>query len=68
MTNRLSDQEILDFKKDGVILIKGIFAPWIEKLKIGFEKVLKDLDFMQEKMFKYEIKEDFLKTIAIGKE
>ncbi len=41
MTIRLSDQQILNYKKDGVILIKEAFIPWIEKLKIGFEKVLK---------------------------
>ena len=40
MTIRLSDHQISNYKKDGVILIKKLFIPWIEKLKIGFEKVL----------------------------
>ncbi len=42
MKHMLSDQQISDYKKDGVILIKEVFLPWIEKLKTGFEKVLKN--------------------------
>ncbi len=41
MKIKLSDQQILNYKKDGVILIRNIFSPWIEKLRVGFEKVLK---------------------------
>ncbi len=41
MKIKLSDQQILNYKTDGVILIKKIFVPWIKKLRIGFEKVLK---------------------------
>ena len=40
MTAKLTDKQILDYKKDGVILIKKIFLPWIEKLSKGFQKVL----------------------------
>ena len=40
MTLKLTDKQILDYKKDGVILIKKAFLPWIEKLSKGFKKVL----------------------------
>ncbi len=40
MTVKLSDKQILNYKNDGVILIKEVFLPWIEKLKTGFHKVL----------------------------
>ena len=40
MTLKLTDKQILDYKKDGVILIKKVFLPWIEKLSEGFQKVL----------------------------
>ena len=42
MTYQLSQEQIKHYKEDGVILIKEVFLPWIEKLKIGFEKVLKN--------------------------
>jgi len=40
VTLKLTDKQILDYKKDGVILIKKAFLPWIEKLSKGFKKVL----------------------------
>ena len=40
MTVKLSDKQISNYKNDGVILIKEVFLPWIEKLKTGFHKVL----------------------------
>ena len=40
MKVKLSDKQILNYKNDGVILIKEVFLPWIEKLKTGFHKVL----------------------------
>ena len=33
MTAKLTDKQILDYKKDGVILIKKAFLPLIEKLR-----------------------------------
>ncbi len=42
MRYQLSQEQIKHYKEDGVILIKEVFLPWIEKLKIGFEKVLKN--------------------------
>ena len=36
----LSDKQIKDYQKDGVIIIKDIFKDWIEPLRKGFEKVL----------------------------
>ena len=36
----LSDQQIKDYQKFGVIIIKDIFKEWIEPLRIGFQKVL----------------------------
>ena len=41
MKIKLSDQQILNYKEDGVILIRNIFTPWIKKLRAGFDKVLK---------------------------
>ena len=40
MIVKLSENQISNFKNDGVILIKEVFLPWIEKLKKGFQKVL----------------------------
>ena len=40
MKIKLSDKQISNYKNDGVILIKEVFLPWIEKLKNGFQKVL----------------------------
>ena len=40
MTVKLSDKQISNYKNDGVILIKKVFVPWIEKLRNGFQKVL----------------------------
>ena len=42
MRYQLSQEQIKHYKEDGVILIKEAFFPWIEKLKIGFDKVLKN--------------------------
>ena len=36
----LSDQQINDYQKFGVIIIKDVFKEWIEPLRIGFQKVL----------------------------
>ena len=41
MTLKLTDKQILDYKKDGVILIKKVFLPWIEKLREGISKSIK---------------------------
>jgi ectoine hydroxylase-related dioxygenase (phytanoyl-CoA dioxygenase family) len=38
----LSDLEIDSYQNQGAILIKNIFNPWIDLLRAGFEKVLKD--------------------------
>ncbi len=45
MTIKLSEYQISNYKKDGVILIKEVFLPWIEKLKNGFQKVLDNPSF-----------------------
>ena len=42
MRYQLSQEQIKCYKEDGVILIKKAFFHWIEKLNIGFEKVLKN--------------------------
>jgi ectoine hydroxylase-related dioxygenase (phytanoyl-CoA dioxygenase family) len=39
---KLTAEQIYNYQNDGVILIKNAFVPWIEKLKIGFDKVLKN--------------------------
>ena len=38
MIVKLSDKQISNYKNDGVILIKEVFLPWIEKLKKGLTK------------------------------
>jgi len=38
----LSDTEINFYQNKGAILIKNIFSPWIDLLRTGFEKVLKE--------------------------
>jgi len=40
VTIKLSESQIIDYRNDGVILIKEAFLPWIDKLKNGFQKVL----------------------------
>ena len=42
MKRHLSDLEIDSYQNQGAILIKNIFNPWIDLLRAGFEKVLKD--------------------------
>ena len=38
----LSSEQIDSYKENGAIVIKGIFKPWINLLREGFEKVLKN--------------------------
>jgi len=38
----LSGEEIDFYKNQGAIVIKNVFRPWIDLLRIGFEKVLKE--------------------------
>ena len=38
----LSSEQINSYKKNGAIVIKDIFKPWINLLREGFEKVLKN--------------------------
>ena len=52
MNKYLSDQEIEFYQEQGAIAVKSLFKPWIDLLRLGFEKVLKD----------------FLKITVIGKE
>ena len=42
MKNYLLNEQIDSYKKNGAILIKDVFAPWIDLLQKGFEKVLKE--------------------------
>ena len=39
---KLTAEQISNYQNDGVILIKETFVPWIEKLKTGFDKVLRN--------------------------
>ena len=45
MKIKLSENQILNYKNDGVILVKEVFLPWIDKLKNGFQKVLDNPSF-----------------------
>ena len=38
----LNKNEIEEFQKNGFIIVKGIFKPWIKLLINGFEKVLRN--------------------------
>jgi len=38
----LSSEEIDSYKNQGVIVIKNVFSPWIDLLRTGFDKVLKE--------------------------
>ena len=38
--NYLNKEQIDCYKRDGAIIVRDVFEPWIETLKIGFEKVL----------------------------
>ena len=40
MRKYLSDTDTELYQKQGAILIKNIFKPWIDLLRDGFEKVL----------------------------
>ena len=42
MNKYLSDQEIEIYQEQGAIVVKSLFKPWIDLLRLGFEKVLKD--------------------------
>jgi len=40
MNKYLSDQEIEIYQEQGAIVLKSLFKPWIDLLRVGFEKVL----------------------------
>ena len=42
MKKYLSSAEIDSYKNQGAIVIKNVFSPWIDLLRTGFEKVLKE--------------------------
>tara|TARA_B100001123_G_scaffold141837_1_gene164769 strand:- start:115 stop:909 length:795 start_codon:yes stop_codon:yes gene_type:complete len=42
MSKYLSNDEIDSFKSQGAIVIKNLFSPWIDLLRKGFDKVLKE--------------------------
>jgi len=42
MKRYLSKDEIDVFQNQGAVVVKNIFRPWIDLLRIGFEKVLKE--------------------------
>ena len=42
MKKYLSSEEIDFYKNQGAIIINNVFRPWIDLLRIGFEKVLKE--------------------------
>ena len=42
MKKYLSSEEIDSYKNQGAIVIKNVFSPWIDLLRTGFEKVLKE--------------------------
>ena len=42
MKKYLSSEEIDSYENQGAIVIKNVFSPWIDLLRTGFEKVLKE--------------------------
>ena len=42
MKKYLSDEEKIFYQKEGAIVIKNVFSSWIDLLRKGFEKVLKE--------------------------
>ena len=42
MNKYLSDQETELYQEQGAIVVKSIFKPWIDLLRLGFQKVLND--------------------------
>lgn len=62
----LASDQIKKYEQDGVIIIRDIFKPWINTLREGFEKVLKNLALMHVKILIKVKKVDFLKIIVIG--
>ena len=42
MKKYLSSEEIDSYNNQGAIVIKNVFSPWIDLLRTGFEKVLKE--------------------------
>jgi hypothetical protein len=41
----LTTEQVSNYNKDGVIVIKNIFKPWINILRKGFEEVLNNPSF-----------------------
>ena len=42
MKKYLSSEEIDSYKNQGAIVVKDVFSPWIDLLRTGFQKVLKE--------------------------
>ena len=42
MKKYLSEEEVDFYQDQGVIVIKNVFSPWIDSLRTGFDKVLKE--------------------------
>ena len=40
INNYLNKEQIDTYKRDGAIIVREVFKPWINSLRIGFEKVL----------------------------
>jgi len=38
----LANEQVESYKHDGAIIIRNVFKPWIDSLRTGFEKVLKN--------------------------
>ena len=38
----ISNNQIKSYKEEGAILLKGVFIDWVETLKIGIEKLIKN--------------------------
>ena len=65
---KLTAEQISNYQNDGVILIKEAFVPWIEKLKTGFDKVLRNPGVHARENVENSNDGRFLKITVIGKE
>ena len=42
---QITDQMVRDYQADGVVLIRGLWADWVEELRVGIEKDMADPTF-----------------------
>ena len=46
----IDNEDIKNFANDGAILCKGIFCDWIDKLRVGVDKLIANPRFVKDHM------------------